>query len=78
MKCIKSKEGEIVRATEKDAVKFVKTGKWSYCPKSEWKQKVRDVKVKVEVKREDVIKELANELKPKKVKKPKRSRRNDK
>lgn len=77
MKCIKSSEGEIVRATEKDAVRFVKTGKWSYCPKCEWKQNVRDVK---EVKKENAIKDLAKEIgmKPKKVKKPKRSRRNDK
>jgi hypothetical protein len=44
MKCIKtikktnSREiGEIIRIEEKEAENKVKTGFWSYCPKSEWK-----------------------------------------
>jgi hypothetical protein len=44
MKCIKtikktnSREiGEIIRIEEKEAESKVKTGFWSYCPKSEWK-----------------------------------------
>jgi hypothetical protein len=44
MKCIKtikktnSREiGEVIRTEEKEAESKVKTGFWSYCPKSEWK-----------------------------------------
>jgi hypothetical protein len=44
MKCIKtikktnSREiGEVIRIEENEAENKVKTGYWTYCPKSEWK-----------------------------------------
>lgn len=73
MKCIKSTIGTIVRATDDEAEKMTRKSNWTYCSKKEWKEKVRDIKK--EVKREDAIKGLAEEIKPKKTKKPKRSRR---
>ena len=44
MKCLKnSKSNEIIRATDEHATKMVSGSKWSYCSKSEWKEKVRDL-----------------------------------
>ena len=38
------KKGKIVkRASDEDAAQQVKSG-WKYCPKSEWREKVRDAK----------------------------------
>lgn len=38
---------QIKRVNEKEAIKLNKDG-WNYCPKSEWKEKVRgDIKQKV-------------------------------
>ena len=37
MKCIKSEQGIITRVQDKQADVKVKTGLWSYVPKSEWK-----------------------------------------
>lgn len=71
MKCLKNEMG-IIRVTDDESVKMVRGGKWSYCSKSEWKQKVRDVKKEKPVKKEE------GEQKPKKIKKPKRGRRKDK
>ena len=42
MKTIK-KGKKIKRVSDKDAVEQVKLG-WKYCPKSEWREKVRDAK----------------------------------
>jgi len=46
MKCVKNGE-EIRKVKDENAVKLVKEG-WNYCPKHEWKKKVRG-EVKVEV-----------------------------
>jgi hypothetical protein len=53
MKCIKtikktnSREiGEIIRIEENEAENKVKTGYWTYCPKSEWKDYTGKVKSK--------------------------------
>ena len=66
MKCIK-KDEKIKRVTNEVASEEVKKG-WKYCPRTEWKKMVRDVKgkeknerskeeeVKVEVKEVEVIK----------------------
>jgi hypothetical protein len=52
MKCIKSKEGVIIRVSDIDAAKKVMTGAWFYVPKQEWKalknQEVSN-EVKVEI-----------------------------
>jgi len=40
MKCIK-KGKQIQRVSDKEAAELVKGG-WKYCPKSEWRKKVRD------------------------------------
>jgi hypothetical protein len=40
MKTIKRGE-EIKRVSDNEAITLVKEG-WAYCPKSEWKQNVRD------------------------------------
>lgn len=40
MKCIK-KGKQIQKVSDKEAVELVK-GKWKYCPKHEWREKVRD------------------------------------
>lgn len=40
-----SKNGEILRLEDAEADSKVKSG-WSFTPKSEWKQKVRDVNKK--------------------------------
>jgi len=38
------KKGKIIkRASDEDAEQQVKSG-WKYCPKSEWREKVRDAK----------------------------------
>lgn len=43
MKCVKSPDGDkIMRVAEDKAIVMVKEG-WSYCPKKEWKEKVRDI-----------------------------------
>ena len=42
MKTIK-KGKKIKRASDKDAAEQVKLG-WKYCPKSEWRERVRDAK----------------------------------
>tara|TARA_B100000676_G_C17999083_1_gene799741 strand:+ start:993 stop:1169 length:177 start_codon:yes stop_codon:yes gene_type:complete len=44
MKTIK-KGNKIVRVSDKEAKTRTKSG-WTYCPKSEWKLKVRDAKPK--------------------------------
>ena len=77
MKCIKSTIGTVLRVTDDEAEKMVRKSNWVYTSKKEWKENVRDVKKK-EVKEEDAVKELEKEIKPKKVKKPKRNRRTDK
>lgn len=42
MKCIKHKEtGEIRRETDKNADSAIKTNRWEFCAKSEWKKAVR-------------------------------------
>ena len=76
MKCIKSTIGTVLRVTDEEAEQMISKSNWVYCSKKEWKEKVRDVKK--EVKKEDAIKSLAEETKPKKTKKPKRNRRKDK
>lgn len=40
MKCIKNQNDstQIKRVTNKEAAEAVKTGKWYYCSKSEWKK----------------------------------------
>ena len=38
MKCIKSNQGIITRVQDAQAEVKVKTGLWSYVPKSEWKK----------------------------------------
>ena len=43
MKCIK-KHGEIRRVNDQKAQIFVMERGWTYCPKHEWKEKVRDKK----------------------------------
>lgn len=44
MKCVKNTDGgKIVRVQEALAKKLVEQG-WSYCSKTEWKKKVRDIK----------------------------------
>ena len=43
MKTVK-KGKTIKRVSDKDAEQQVKSG-WKYCPKQEWREKVRDVKV---------------------------------
>ena len=65
MKCIKSKEGEIRRVSEKDADAKVANYGWVFIPKSEWKTKVRDFNKKVvtETGEVEVDKKLAKRLK---------------
>ena len=46
-----SKNGEILRLENAEADSKVKSG-WSFTPKSEWKQKVRDVNKKEKTKKE--------------------------
>lgn len=41
MKCVK-KHGEIRRVKDELAKKLVEENGWKYCPKSEWKENVRD------------------------------------
>lgn len=41
MKCIK-KESRIRRVSDGDAITLVKEEGWTWCPRHEWKQKVRD------------------------------------
>lgn len=43
MKCVKNQHGEIKRVQDDVAETMVAEG-WAYCPKSEWKEKVRDKK----------------------------------
>jgi len=43
MKCIK-KHGVIKRIRNNKAILAVEEDGWEYCPKSEWKEKVRDAK----------------------------------
>lgn len=43
MKCIK-KHGVIKRVQDAIAATLVNKRGWEYCPKSEWKEKVRDTK----------------------------------
>ena len=45
MKCIVSnKDGLIKRTSDESAQLMVDTGDWTYIPKREWKEKVRDRK----------------------------------
>jgi len=44
MKTVK-KKNKIERVSDKDAEARVKNG-WEYCPKHEWREKVRDTKSK--------------------------------
>lgn len=39
--CVKSGE-TVKRVLRKEAEKLVSSGNWNYCPRSEWKEKVRD------------------------------------
>ena len=41
MKCIK-KDGVIERVKDNRAEELVRNEDWKYCPKSEWKEMVRD------------------------------------
>ena len=41
MKCIKHGE-QIKRVSDEQAFEMVANKGWAYCPKSEWKEKVRD------------------------------------
>ena len=61
MKCIK-KGDEIRRVSDVDADNKVKVHGWSFVPKSEWKNKVRDFAktVNVEVKAEAVVDKKLN------------------
>jgi hypothetical protein len=43
MKCVK-KHGEIKRVNDNLAKQLVEEHNWSYCPKSEWKEKIRNKK----------------------------------
>ena len=43
MKCVKSSSGKIDRVKDDIAFSRVKSGKWNYCGKSEWKTSVRDI-----------------------------------
>lgn len=65
MKCIKSKEGEIRRVSEKDADAKVANYGWVFIPKSEWKTKVRDFNKKIvtETVEVEIDKKLAKRLK---------------
>ena len=61
MKCIKtikktnSREiGEVIRIEETEAENKVKTGYWTYCPKSEWKELTRKVKTVSKKENEEV------------------------
>jgi hypothetical protein len=44
MKCVKYKtsniglHNKIKRVSDKEAIEFVNSGKWEYCPKHEWKE----------------------------------------
>ena len=40
MKCIKKGE-QIKRVKDQEALEMVESEGWEYCPKSEWKEKVR-------------------------------------
>ena len=50
MKTIK-KGKKIVRVADKEADARVKTQGWKYCPKSEWREKVRDARPEVVAKK---------------------------
>ena len=50
MKTIKNNK-KFQRTNDADAENLVKTKGWKYCPKSEWKEKVRDVNKKEETKK---------------------------
>ena len=44
MKCIKSPTGDkITRLSDERSEFLVRNEGWTYCPKKEWKEKVRDV-----------------------------------
>lgn len=43
MKCVKSATGTVMRVTDVEAERLVKSG-WSFTSKKEWKEKVRDSK----------------------------------
>lgn len=43
MKIMKSGKNLPIKVKDKDAIKYEKLG-YTYCPKSEWKEKVRDSK----------------------------------
>jgi hypothetical protein len=46
MKCIRElNTGKITRVKDADASTKVKTGRFAYCPKSDWKEQVRPKKV---------------------------------
>ena len=52
MKCIKHRTTEqISRVTDEQAYAKVRTNEYEFCPKAEWKQKVRDVNKKDSSKR---------------------------
>jgi len=60
MKTVK-KNKSIMRVSDKDAENLIKEKGWKYCPKSEWKEKVRD--------KNDVLAEVPEIKKNKKKKK---------
>lgn len=41
MKCVKDEKKNVKRLNDELAWELVKSGKYIYCPKEEWKQKVR-------------------------------------
>jgi len=57
MKTIK-KSKEIKRVSDDNAAELTKKG-WKYCPKSEWREKVRDVKPKQVKKKSKKVKKKA-------------------
>ena len=61
MKTIK-KGKKIARASDDAAQEMVKTKGWKYCPKSEWREKVRDAKP-VETKKKVTKKDLKKKQK---------------
>ena len=54
MKCIKSPDGEkILRVSDDKAEVMVSMESWKFCPKREWKEKVRDLKTDKPNKKDD-------------------------
>lgn len=78
MKCVK--HGEIVKkVTDQEAAILVKQG-WNFCPRKEWKAKVRDVKkaTKTEPKAETTEPKAEPKAEPKTEKKSKYAKKQSK